>query len=247
MLSNEPFFLHNSADHACLLLHGLGGGSYEMQLLGEYLHQAGYTTQAFNYPGHESHLVKMPPSTWQQWYLAVEENYQKLAQKYPLVSIIGFSTGCLLGLRLATHYPVKNLVLLSPFFAIKRPWYSPLKPEVFLPLFKVFTKEVPRLRNLDKTKQYLGLETFNLESVQSALDLINWVKGKLDQVTIPTLIIQSPLDTVVEPSGATFVYNNLASSHKQLIWLEKSDHMITLDVERERVFQEVKEFLDKTF
>ena len=242
MLTNESFFLQNRDDHACLLLHGLGGGSYEMQLLGEYLYQAGYSVQAFNYPGHESELVKMPPSTWQQWYTAIEEKYHKLYLEYGSVSVIGFSTGCPLALNLATHHPLKNIVLLSPFFAIKKPWYSPFKTEAYLPLLMSVLKEVPRV----KGKNYLGLATFNLESVKSALELIKLVKTKLDQVTIPTLIIQSPSDSVVDPSGATFLYDNLSSvADKQLSWLERSDHIITLDVERERVFQEVKAFLDR--
>ncbi len=250
MLKNEPFLLNNRADHACLLLHGLGGGVYEMYLLALSLHQAGYTVQAFNYPGHEDGIGKMPPSTWQQWYESVKANYQQLYQNYGSVSIIGFSTGCPLALYLATDYPVKNLVLLSPFLAIKKPWFSPFKLERYVSLLGGIIKEVPRLNPIskafkakDNSKKSLGLESFNLDCVKSALELINLVKVKLSNIKVPTLIIQSPLDSVVEPSGASFIYDHLASEDKQLIWLEKSDHIITLDVERERVFQEVKQFL----
>jgi carboxylesterase len=243
MLSNEPFFFSDSEDHACLLLHGLGGGPYEMRLLGQSLYQAGYATQAFNYPGHEPDLIKMPPSNWQQWYAAVEENYQKLTQRYQSVSLVGFSTGCPLALELASNYAVKNLVMLSPFLALKKPWYLPFKPELFLPMVKNVIKEVPRIPPSARIEQPLGLATFNLESVMSALDLIEIVKGKLDKITVPTLIIQSPLDRVVDPSGANLLYENLGSRDRRLIWLENSDHTITLDVEREKVFQEVKDFL----
>lgn len=245
MLSNEPFLFNNSADQACLLLHGLGGGVYEMSLLGLFLHEAGYTVQAFNYPGHELGSGRMPPSTWEQWYEAVESNYQQLYQTYGAVSVIGFSTGCPLALYLASHYPVKNLVLLSPFVAIKKPWFSPFKPEKYLFLRRVL-KEVPRINpfsNQGKSRDYLGFETFNLESVQSALDLIDLVKVRLDKIDVPTLIIQSPYDSVVESIGASFLYDNLASQIKKLILLEKSDHIITLDIEKERVFEEVQQFL----
>jgi len=247
MLSNEPFFLANDGDKACLLLHGLGGGCYEMQSLGEFLYQAGYTVKAFNYPGHESHLVKMPPSKWEQWYQAVEQNYQKLVQEYKSVSIIGFSTGCLLALNLASYYKIKNLVLLSPFLAIRKPWFSPFKPERYLPLVNNFIKEIPRMGFQSRSKNRLGLATFNLESVKSALDLIEIVKSKLKEITIPTLIIQSQYDDVVEPNGASFLSQNLVNADIELTWLEKSNHMITLDIEKEKVFQETADFLAKYY
>ncbi len=241
MLSNEPFFLSNKTEHACLLLHGLGGGVYEMRSLGEYLYQAGYTVQGINYPGHGEDMVKMPPSNWEQWYEAIEQNYQALARNYASICVIGFSTGSPLALYLACNYSFNSLVLLSPFLAIKKPWYSPFKPEFLLSMFKDILKEVPRVKSNDLP--FLGYSTFNLHAVSSAVELISIVRGRLAEVTPHTLIIQSPCDTVVEPNEAIFLYENLASSHKQLIWLEKSGHNITLDVEKEKVFQHIKNFL----
>ena len=242
MLSNEPFFLSNVTQHACLLLHGLGGGAYEVRELGEYLHQSGYTVQAINYPGHGEDMIKMPPSSWKQWYEAVEENYQELARHYSSVSVIGFSTGCPLALYLACHYSFKNIVLLSPFLALKKPWYSPFKLEHYLFLGKKIIKDIPRIKS-DRIP-FMGYSTFNLDAVSSAVELISIVKSRLAEVTIPNaLIIQSPYDTVVEPTEAYLLYKNLGSSDKQLIWLERSGHNITLDVEKERVFQEIKNFL----
>ena len=118
-LSNKPFFLESTGDHACLLLHGLGGGVYEMQLLGEYLYQCGLTVQGINYPGHAEIMPKMPASKWKEWYEYIEETYQELSLKYVSVSVVGFSTGCPLALYLAVTNSVKNLILLSPFLAIR--------------------------------------------------------------------------------------------------------------------------------
>jgi esterase/lipase len=69
MLSNNPFLLENSQDHACLLLHGLGGGVYELELLGQYLYQQGLTVQTINYPGHDHPALEMPTSRWEEWYV----------------------------------------------------------------------------------------------------------------------------------------------------------------------------------
>ena len=251
-LSNQPFLLESATnDHVCLLLHGLGGGVYEMQLLGEYLHQHGFSVQGINYPGHDSPSTKMPASTWQEWYKHIEETQLKLAQIYSNVSVIGFSTGCPLALYLAAKQSVQNLVLLSPFLAIKHQWYYFLRPEAYLFSLGHWIPDVPRIKGLpivDKAMLQLATEaaffkTFNLAAVRSAIELINIVKPLLPQIEEPTLIIQSVKDSVVDPEGARIIYQQLGSKNKKLYWLQESDHTISLDVEREIVFEQIKEFL----
>lgn len=252
-LSNTPFILERSVvnDHACLLLHGLGGGVYEMQLLGEYLHQQGLNVQGINYPGHDQPVSIMPTSTWHQWYNHVVEIYQNLKKKYATVSVIGFSTGCPLGLYLAANNPIQKLVLLSPFLAVKHEWYYLFRPEVYLDsILGQIVDSLPRLwlPIRDTTMRQLAEEvaffkTFNLLSVKSAIELINIVKPLLPKIDVPTLIIQSLRDTVVDPAGASFIYQQLGSQTKKLHWLQESDHIILLDREREDVFARIATFL----
>lgn len=254
-LSNQPFLWEPTTtnDHVCLLLHGLGGGAYEMQLVGEYLHQQGFAVQGINYPGHDPSANQMPASRWQEWYEHVEETHKKLTQRYANVSVIGFSTGCPLALYLAAKKSVKNLVLLSPFIAIRHEWYYLLRPEFYLFTLGYLIGEVPRLKGwrgspiwdkvMRQAVEEVAFQTFNLAAVRSALELIERVKPLLPQIDEPTLIIQSPKDRVVDPEGARFIYQRLGSKNKKLYWLKQSDHIISLDVEREEVFAQIKEFL----
>lgn len=251
MLINQPFFWEGKGDRACLFLHGLGGGVYEMQPLGEYLLQQGWSVQGINYPGHDKPSGKMPASTWQEWYAHVLLSYQQLAQQYPVVSVVGFSTGCPLGLHLAASNPFAKLVLLSPYLAIRhRPYYL-VRPEVYLFSIGRWVNDLPRLRLPIRDVQMRRLaeeaaffRSFNLPAVRSANELIAQVKAELPQIQVPTLIIQSPKDSVVDPAGAEWVYRHIGSSQKQLVWLKQSDHIVSLDVEREEVFQRVGAFLN---
>ena len=252
MLQNQPFFLvgSESDNHAYLLLHGLGGGVYEMQLLGEYLHQNGMTVQGIQYPGHDRPAPKMPDSTWQDWYGHSLESYHQLTQTYERVSIIGFSTGCVLGLHLAAQHPVHKLVLLSPYLLIRRYWFTVLPLEAYVFSLGYWLQDIPRLGLPIRdpimqaaAQQVVFFHTFNLKAVRSAIALIDQVKTELPQIQNPSLIIQSKRDSVVDPSGAMLLYEKLESDEKQLHWLERSDHVITLDVEREQVFAAIGEFL----
>ena len=221
-----------------------------MQLLGTYLHQRGFTVQAINYPGHDRPSPHMPASTWQQWYQYILDTYEQLAQQYPAIVAICFSTGCPLGLQLAAEKQVDSLILLSPFMAVRYEWYYLLRPEVYLYTIGYLMNNVPRfgLQIRDKAMRKAAEEaafftTFNLPSVRSALELIHRIKPLLPEIQVPCLTIQSPKDSVVDPAGSRLIHQQLGSTRKKLHWLKKSEHIITLDVEREEVFAQIEAFL----
>ncbi len=255
MLKNAPFYLTAGSNApACLMLHGLGGGIYEMQLLAEHLHQQGFTVEGANYPGHDRPTPTMPTSTWQQWYAHVLERYQRLKQQHSTVYVVGFSTGCILGLHLAatqaTEQAVDKLVLMSPYFAIRHEWYYILRPEAYLFSIGKWITNVPRRRlpirdraMLQQAEAAAFFMTFNLAAVRSANELIAQVKTEVPQITVPSLILQSPKDSVVDPAGAQWLVEHLGARDNQLIWLTQSDHAIALDSERSVVFQAVTQFL----
>jgi carboxylesterase len=250
-LVNQPFLLTGThPDHACLLLHGLGGGVYEHQLLGEHLHQQGLTAQAMLYPGHDCPAPRMPRSTWEQWYECILQSYEQLSQSYSKVSLIGFSTGCPLALHLAATYPVHKLVLLAPYVRIRSFKYYLWPAETYLSSIGQFIEDIPRFRLPIRdpamqraAKKAVFFRSFNLPAVRSAMELIEQVKLELPSITAPTLIIQSPKDTVIDPAGAEWVYQALGSTTKDLYWLTESDHTVSLDVERQDVFAKVGAFL----
>lgn len=254
-LKNEPFYWPNPStseqSQAILLLHGLGGGSYELRPIAERLRQLpGISVKGVNYPGHDRAASRMPASTWPEWYTHIEAEYEALRQNHPRVSVIGFSTGCPLALKLAHQADIDRLVLLSPFLEIKRHFPLPLEP--FVPTVSRWLEHVPRFGlpiadpHMRKQAEAAAfIETFNLRSVHSALELIREVKPLLGRIENPALIIQSHRDAVVDPRGAKYLMQHLGSSQKRIHWLNRSNHIISLDVEREEVFSHILDFLQE--
>jgi carboxylesterase len=250
MLENKPFLLPGSSTHACLLLHGLGGGVYEMQWLGQHLNGLGLTVQSVLYPGHDTPSKKMPRSQWQDWYAHILETYLTLSKTYEQVSLVGFSTGCLLGLNLAMQQPTFKLVMMAPYFGLKYEWYYGLPLKVYINTLGYVIRDLPRLRLpiSDPSTEKLArkaafFSTFNLDAVRSAIELMGLVQPKLSSIQNPMLIVQSRKDTVVNPASASMLYEQISSTDKQIFWLKDSDHVITLDKERNDVFRAVGKFL----
>ncbi len=247
----------NMADHgdspvSCLLVHGLGGGPYELEPLARRLEQSGRFVLSLTLPGHEKdHTRVMPASRWQDWAQAVEEGFDQLAAFGRPVAVVGFSTGGTLALLLARRRPVARLVLLAPFLSIRYANLVPLlKPENYLAWIGRFFPNIPRfsppVRDAEARARFAQEErfrTFNLPATLSALELIKRVQPDLPRITTPTLILQGARERVVDPQGARTIYERLGSAEKSLVWLPQSDHLLIHDVDRDLALRESVNFL----
>ena len=235
---------------ACLVLHGLGGGPYELGPLITALEAAGVQALAPILPGHDGPGPVMPSSSWRDWLATAESAFDLLAAGGRDVAVVGFSTGGTLALHLASDRPVARQVLLSPFLAIRYSGLIPVSPASFLRRLAQLIPNLPRRapavsdpemrRWASSADRY---RTFNLNAAVSALELIDVVKPLVPGITTPTLIIQGKLDTVVEPGNASWLHDRLGSTQKELVILPRSDHLVALDREREQVVALTRDFV----
>lgn len=239
MQGAEPFLLRGK-EHGVLLVHGFTGSPSEMRLLGEHLNQLGYTVLAPRLCGHGCSVEEMAQTKWPHWYSAVEDGYHILKNICTSVSVVGLSMGGILSLHLAAEYPVDKVVSLSA------PIFLQDKRLPLLPVYRLFKKVVyKRQRKYDVDPRYhIAYPATPLASLESLLALIALVKAQLREITIPSLMMQSKREHTVKPESAQYIYDHIGSYYKELLWLEKSGHVVTLDIEREKVFTEIARFLE---
>ncbi len=235
---------------SCLVLHGLGGGSYELSPIISALEAEGLRVSSPVLPGHEGPGPVMPSSSWRDWAATAEGAFDELTAEGRPVVVVGFSTGATLALYLASRKPVARQVLLAPFLAIRHSRLIPLHPSVYLRhlarLIPNVRRRPPAVRDPEMRRQVLAAasyRTFSLNAALSALELIEEVKPTVPQITIPTLIIQGRRDTVVERRSATWLHDHLGATDKALVILPRSDHLVALDREREQVISLTRDFV----
>ncbi len=239
-----------SSRPSCLLIHGLGGGVYELAPIAEALEGVGLRTLAQTLPGHEGPGPIMPSSLWRDWVVAVEAAFDRLAAEGRPVVVVGFSTGATLALHLSAQRQVARQVLLAPFLSIRFSHLIPLAPSLYLrPLARVLPnlrRRPPAVRDRSVRKQLAAsspFRTFSLGATLSALELIEHVKPMVSTITTPTLILQGRRDTVVEPRDATWLRDHLGAIDKTLVILPRSDHLLAFDRDREEVISRTLAFL----
>jgi carboxylesterase len=237
---------------ACLILHGLGGGPYEARPLIDALQARGVAVGAPVYPGHEGPGPHMPRSSWPEWYEAAASAFDRLAETHGSVAVAGFSTGGTLALHLAANRPVDRMALMAPFLRVRHRWYYGFRPEHYLNTVGRLVRRVPRRasavsdrRLRDEVERVIVFRTFSLDAARSAVELIRVVRAEAHVITTPALILQSHRDSIVDPRGARWLFDHLGTpdAGRELVWFERSDHLLALDVEREAVIARVLRFL----
>ena len=242
------FFLKGTNDTGVLLVHGYTGAPAEMRMLGEYLRErGGYTVLGVCLAGHCETVQRLEKTTWPDWYVAVEDGVTELRKQCVHVYIAGQSMGGLLAIKAAAELPVEKLVLLAtPIFLYD--WR--------VPFVKVLRYFIPRLhtgqQSYNVPAEYMqGYAEMPTKPVTSLLELINLCKTQyLQKITVPALIIQGKADHTVKPQSATYIFERLKrvpNKRKEIFWMPNTRHVVTLDEERETVYQKCLVFFKSRF
>jgi carboxylesterase len=56
-------------------------------------------------------------------------------------------------------------------------------------------------------------------------------------------VVQGRKDSMVPPDNAEFIHKHLGSTLKHLVYLERSDHVVTQDYDRQVLFEKLGKFL----
>ena len=68
------------------------------------------------------------------------------------------------------------------------------------------------------------------------------VRDHIDEVMDPLLVIQAEQDKMINTDSANIIYNESESDDKAIKWYANSGHVITIDKEKELVFEDVYQF-----
>ena len=239
----EPFLLPGG-DHGVLLVHGFTGAPAEMLLLGQYLHKQGYTVLAVRLAGHGTTPEALAQTTYDDWYDSLCDGYSILASMCQHISVVGQSMGGLLSLLLAADGQVEKVVTLA----------APIFIHEDRQLYRLPAREKCGCRYYPKKRRNIAdvppecnvsYGEMPMISIHEVLDLIDRAKKELPRLRCPLLVVQSHEDHTVRDRSGSYIYTYAGSYEKEIMWLEKSGHLVSLGCDREAVFEKIAEFLQQ--
>jgi carboxylesterase len=237
-----------------LCLHGITGTPFEIRPLAEALGRRGCTVLAPTLAGHGGTLADLAASGWQDWLRSAEDALGSLQARVggAPVAICGFSMGGLLALRLAHLFPerVTALVVMSTPLRLRRLQVAGIRALARLPIdYRAHpTACIPKLAGSDISDPDLryenpGLRAFPIAALKALLDLMDTVRADLPAIQAPALVVHGRQDHTVPMEDSLELTGCLGSSVIERLWLDKSFHIVTLDIERDLVIDRATRFL----
>lgn len=243
--SPEPFFLPGSGEReatAVLLIHGFTGTPSELRRLGYHLNDMRYTVQGILLPGHGTTPKDMLRTGWSDWWKHALDSYDGLKrQGYERVFVAGHSMGGLLALKLAAERQVDGVVpMAAPVFLTSR---KPALAVLLQYLVRYIEKRPPSVPEI--ASESCAYTKTPVKCVVSLQKLMKRVRATLPLVSAPALVVQGERDSMVLPKSASYIFERIGSTFKEMRWYPLSSHGLLLDREREQVYRDVGGFVEK--
>ena len=237
----EPFFFPGGST-GCLLIHGFTASPQEMVRLGAHLANHGYTALGVRLAGHGTSLDDLARTRWTDWLASAQDGLDLLRGLCDRVVLIGLSMGGLLSILLAEADPPAGLVLMSTPTLVPPNRLRPLlRP--FSPIYRRIPKGPPDWFDPSAAAERVAYAAYPTRSMAEVADLIEIARAALPRVHVPALIIHSLNDDFVVPANAQTLLAELGSRHKRLFVVEGSNHLVTLDAARPKVFDAALAFV----
>ncbi|MET4568329.1 alpha/beta hydrolase [Rhodanobacter soli] len=265
MIQQTDFFFEGGRS-GVLLIHGLTGTPMEMKLLGKGLHRAGFTVHGMQLAGHCGDVDDLLATGWRDWYASVEQAADAMLGKVDHLFVGGLSMGALLALKLAADRPgrIAGVGVYGATFRYDGWSIPPLARLSFLlPLLKKlgigrgrsFMEQPPYGIRDERLRAQVSTAMLSGDSAAAGLPGNPWyslaemyglaasVRRQLRQVTAPCLVAHASDDDVASLKNAELVMREV-NAPAELLLLDDSYHMITIDKERRTLIDRSAAFFD---
>lgn len=242
---NKPFHLKGTNDTCVILVHGWTSTPYEMRVLGEQLHEEGFSVDAPLLSGHGAQPELLEYITWEQWVTDVEKAYDRVKKQYKKVYVGGMSMGGNLALHVAAkNADVNGIILMSTPYDMRFEKLGLCTARMTHKFTNYKKKYYPRLWKAQPSiTQLISYQYYPLSSAFEAFKAIKQSLVHLKKIHQPIFLIQPEYDHLVSRRSILKFYKSVSSQKKEMRYVKKANHNFMGNGEHMDVFQDVVEFV----
>lgn len=262
-----PRALHLPGGRAAVLLfHGLTSTPLELQFLARGLHRAGYTVRVAVIDGYTHGLKPAAGLGHADWAAAAVAEFDRMRPTCDSLAVGGLCIGSLLALHVAAQRTSATSHVLALSTALKYDGWAAPRTRWLLPLVpwipglgRIAVKErEPYGVKDERLRAWIGAQmkesggsdagaaSLKVKDLFESLCLMKLVRAGMPQIQAPTLLIHARDDEAASPKNALEVAKSVSSRRVHFVLLNDSYHMISIDREKTRVLNEMKDFLHGT-
>lgn len=245
----DSIFKRGTNGAGVLLLHGFTGTPDCMRSVVNELAQHGFTVSAPLLAGHGTTPEKLAQTDWKDWYHSAQKAYMELHAKCSKIFVAGLSMGGLLTLKLAINYPqsISAIACLATPLHLKG-WIKALVPVVNKIPFNVWKYQKKMgvdVKDPVAAQNFWNYDRMPISNIKSILELQNLVRKSLAKIQTPILIIHSRHDTTAPYESMNQIASLVSSQVTETVTLENSQHIITIDFDKDLVATKTNQFFER--
>jgi esterase/lipase len=230
-----------------VLSHGYMAAPMEVAQLAAYLCSKGAWVYVPRLRGHGTDPADLAGRSYKEWIEDMDRGYALMQSLCRHVVAGGFSTGA--GLALDLAHRVGDL---AGVFAISAPLRLHDFSSRFVPAVDAWNWFMERVRLNDAKKEFVVNHPENphinyhlnpISGVRELERLMDDLEPRLKEIELPVLVAQAKGDPVVNPKGAQRIFDQLASTDKQLLMFNFDRHGILLGEGAVKVYEAVWQFI----
>ncbi len=225
------FFLRstNNSANAVLLIHGFLASPAEMRSLGDRLHDEGHHVLGVRLKGHGTSPWDLRSRDWKDWFASVLRGFEIIKAFSQSIHIVGFSTGGLLALLLASDHPHRKITSVT---SISAPVVFTNKNMKFVPLLHhannivrwVSSEGLVPFRPNQPEHPSVNYQHIPIRALYQLQQLIESIMAKPLSINAKVALYQSNQDPVVDPSSIEKLFNQIHSKHKNKYMIASDRH-----------------------
>lgn len=236
----ESFSHRTKSNVGVLVIQGFTGTTSSVIYLAKYLKEKDLNVECPRLTGHGTSWEELNKVSFKSWINDVETAYQSLKSDCEKVFVAGLSMGGALALYLEEKYPeIAGGILINHAIVFNDPRMS------LIPILKYFIKSTPAIGSdiKDPNSKELAYERTPVAGAHEMLKLTKIVRDNLSKVSQPQLIFKSRDDHVVPIINVPYTIDKISSKEKEVIWLENSYHVATMDFDKDLINEKTYEFI----
>ena len=240
----------DEARPAVLAFHGFAGTPKELRVVADAASRMGLAARVPRLAGHTDNVRDLMNVRWEDWVAEARRLLDELGRrKSGKVVVAGLSLGALIATHLAAIEPAKvaGLIVLGHATWLHFTSFAlPLRVCERLDLFEnrfYLPKDGSDIRDPIARRAHL---TYALNPVKSAIEVLRAgrvVRGELQRVTCPTLVIHGRLDRVCPVENAFRFAHRLGTGDVTVRIMPGSGHIVSVDADRAEVGRAIDAFL----
>ena len=235
------------AEDAALLLHGLTGSPFEMRHVAERLNRDGMRCVGPIMPGHGGDPRALAGLPWHAWVEGARRSLFELKDARRTL-VVGCSMGALVACVLAHEHPdrVDAMALLAPALRLSTTIRAAglFAGSRFAAALPPVPKGPSDVRDREMRRRNPALSGVPLSALAELLARERHVDRILPGVAAPAVVIAGARDHTVTLAGVKRLARRLGSGPADVIVLRRSQHLVGIDVERDRCADEVARFFE---